>query len=100
MSFIAIIGAGATGGAIAHKAAVRDRVGEIRLIDDAESIARGKALDIVQSAPLDGFGARVTAASDLAAPVRRVGHDDDGGTRGRAEVAGGSDAGAETVERR
>ncbi len=67
MSFIAIIGAGATGGAIAHKAAVRDRVGEIRLIDDAESIARGKALDIVQSAPLDGFGARVTAASDLGA---------------------------------
>ncbi len=67
MSFIAIIGAGAAGGAIAHKAASRDRLGEIRLIDAAEAVARGKALDIQQSAPLEGFRTRVTAAADLAA---------------------------------
>lgn len=67
MSFIAIIGAGATGGAIAHKVACRDRVAEIRLIDEATPIARGKALDIQQSAPLEGFRTRITAESEITA---------------------------------
>lgn len=67
MPFMAIIGAGPIGGATAHKAASRDRMGEIRLIDSAEGIAAGKALDIVQAAPLEGFGTRVTAAGDLRA---------------------------------
>lgn len=67
MSFIAIIGAGATGGAIAHKVASRDRVAHIRLIDEAVAIARGKALDIQQSAPLEGFRTKVTAEADVAA---------------------------------
>jgi hypothetical protein len=67
MAFIAVIGAGALGGAIAHKLAERDRVGEVRLIDGDERIARGKALDISQSGPVQGFGARVTAAGAIAA---------------------------------
>src|SRR5688572_28213115 len=67
MSFIAVIGAGALGGAIAHKLAERDRVGEVRLIDGDERIARGKALDIGQSGPVQGFSARVTAAGTIAA---------------------------------
>ncbi len=67
MPFIAIIGAGATGGAIAHKTASRNRIGEIRLIDPAESVARGKALDIQQSGALEGFGTRISAAADVAA---------------------------------
>jgi malate dehydrogenase len=65
MSFIAIIGAGPTGGAIAHKVAARDRVGEVRLIDDDERIAAGKALDIVQSGPVEGFSTRVIATSGI-----------------------------------
>ena len=36
MSFVAIIGSGALGGAVAHTLAVRDRIGEIRLIDAEE----------------------------------------------------------------
>lgn len=60
MSVIAIIGAGPLGGALAHKLALRGRVTEIRLIDPLESVARGKALDIVQSGPVDGFATRVT----------------------------------------
>ena len=67
MSFIAIIGAGPLGGAIAHKLAGRDRVGEVRLIDGDERIAQGKALDIPQSAPVEGFSTRVTAAGAIAA---------------------------------
>ena len=49
MPQIAIIGAGALGGALAHKLASRNRLAEVRLIDPAESVAQGKALDIVQS---------------------------------------------------
>jgi malate dehydrogenase len=66
MSFIAIIGAGPLGGSIAHKLAGRDRVNEVRLIDPEERIAQGKALDIQQSAPVEGFRTRVTAAGSIA----------------------------------
>ena len=68
MSFIAIIGAGPTGGAIAHKLAARDRVSEVRLIDEEEAgVAAGKALDILQSAPVEGFSTRITSADAVAA---------------------------------
>ncbi|HXW08960.1 MAG TPA: NAD(P)-binding domain-containing protein [Vicinamibacterales bacterium] len=65
MPFVAIIGSGPLGGAIAQKLATRDRVSEVRLIDEAEAVASGKALDIQQSAPVDGFSARVTAAQTV-----------------------------------
>ena len=65
MSFVAIIGSGALGGAVAHAIARRDRIGEVRLIDAEGSIARGKALDILQSSPIDGFSTRTTAADTL-----------------------------------
>jgi malate dehydrogenase len=61
MPFIAIIGAGPLGGSLAHKLAGRQRTGEIRLIDPEESVARGKALDIYQSGPVEGFGTTLTA---------------------------------------
>lgn len=65
MSFVAIIGAGAIGGSLAHKLAGRDRVGEIRLIDTDLKIAEGKALDILQSSPVEGFSTKVTASPSL-----------------------------------
>jgi malate dehydrogenase len=65
MSFIAIIGAGPIGGSLAHKLAQRSKVGDVRLIDSAGAVARGKALDILQSAPIEGFSARVTAADSI-----------------------------------
>ncbi len=67
MAFVAIIGSGSLGGALAHALAVRDRVREVRLIDVAESIAQGKALDIRQSSPIEGFGTVVQAAGSVAA---------------------------------
>jgi malate dehydrogenase len=67
MSFIAIIGSGPLGGAIAHKLAARDRVREIRLIDPEEPVAQGKALDISQSSPIESFSARVVGLGSLAA---------------------------------
>lgn len=67
MSFIAIIGAGPLGGATAHKLASRSRVAEVRLIDPAESLARGKALDIQQAGPVENFSTALTAHGSILA---------------------------------
>jgi malate dehydrogenase len=67
MNSVAIVGAGELGGLVAHVLARRDAVGDIRLIDEAESIAAGKALDIMQAAPVERFATRVSASSDFAA---------------------------------
>jgi malate dehydrogenase len=67
MSTIAIIGAGPLGGALARTLAGRARVAEVRLIDPEGRIAEGKALDILQSSPVEPFNTRVTAATTYAA---------------------------------
>jgi len=65
MSTIAIIGAGPIGGALAQKLAVRSRVRTVRLIDPEARVAEGKALDILQSSPVDSFSTRVTAGNSF-----------------------------------
>jgi malate dehydrogenase len=74
MAFIAVIGAGPLGGAIAQKLALRNRVAEVRLIDPHGSIAQGKTLDILQSSPVERFATRLSAAQSLhaAAGARAV----------------------------
>src|SRR5919106_1506188 len=67
MSFIAILGAGAIGGALAHRLAARDRIRDIRLIDREGGVAEGKALDILQSSPLEEFCTRLSAADRVEA---------------------------------
>ena len=67
MSHIAIIGAGGLGGALAHTLARLDVAARIRLIDDAGRVAEGKALDIMQAAPIERFSTEVSGSSDLAA---------------------------------
>jgi malate/lactate dehydrogenase len=67
MAFIAIVGCGALGGALAHKLAGRDRAAEVRLIDPHGAQARGKALDIQQSAAVEQFTTRLTSATVLTA---------------------------------
>lgn len=68
MSTVAIIGAGPLGGALARTLAGRARIGEVRLIDPEGRVAEGKALDILQSGPIDpSFNTRVTAATSYAA---------------------------------
>jgi len=67
MSFIAILGAGALGGALAHKLVCRNRTRDVRLIDVEGRIAQGKALDILQSSPIEGFSTRVSGADTLEA---------------------------------
>jgi malate dehydrogenase len=67
MQDIAIIGAGELGGALADALARLDIAAGIRLIDDAGRVAEGKALDIMQAAPIEGFSTEVSGSGDLAA---------------------------------
>jgi malate dehydrogenase len=73
VGFIAIVGSGPLGGAVAHAVALRDRVREVRLVDPAGdpagALARGKALDIQQSSPIDAFGTTLSAAASVHAAV-------------------------------
>ena len=62
---IALIGAGQIGGTLAHLAALKE-LGDIVLFDIAEGIPQGKALDLAESAPVDGFNARLSGASSYA----------------------------------
>ena len=62
---IALIGAGMIGGTLAHLAAMRE-MGDIVLFDIAEGIPQGKALDIAQAGPIDGYDAELKGANDYA----------------------------------
>ena len=53
---IALIGAGQIGGTLAHLAAIKE-LGDVVLFDIAEGIPEGKALDIAESGPSEGFDA-------------------------------------------
>jgi malate dehydrogenase len=62
---IALIGAGQIGGTLAHLAAIKE-LGDVVLFDIAEGTPQGKALDIAQSGPTEGFDATLKGANDYA----------------------------------
>ena len=62
---IALIGAGQIGGTLAHLAAIKE-LGDIILFDIAEGTPQGKALDISQSGPMEGFDATLKGANSYA----------------------------------
>lgn len=66
MREVAILGAGALGGSLAHRLARRGVVSKIRLLDEAGQIAAGTALDIMEASPLEQFTTTVSGSSDLA----------------------------------
>ena len=55
---IALIGAGQIGGTLAHLAAMKE-LGDVVLFDIAEGTPEGKALDIAESGPSEGFDAQL-----------------------------------------
>jgi malate dehydrogenase len=59
---IALIGSGQIGGTLAHLAAMKD-LGDIVLFDIVDGVPQGKALDISQSAPVEGYDAKITGTS-------------------------------------
>jgi malate/lactate dehydrogenase len=70
MSRVAILGAGPIGAATAHRLSARSAFNEVLLIDPKVDVARGKALDILQSGPVDRSDTRLSADRD---PVAAVG---------------------------
>ena len=62
---IALIGSGMIGGTLAHLAAKKE-MGDIVLFDIAEGMPQGKALDLSQCGPVEGFDARITGSNDYA----------------------------------
>ncbi len=62
---IALIGAGMIGGTLAHLAAKKE-MGDIVLFDIAEGMPQGKALDLSQCGPVEGFDAKITGTNDYA----------------------------------
>ncbi|MGV3769402.1 MAG: malate dehydrogenase [Sphingobium phenoxybenzoativorans] len=62
---IALIGAGNIGGTLAHLAATKE-LGDVVLFDVVEGIPQGKALDLSQCGPVEGFDAKITGTNDYA----------------------------------
>ena len=60
---IALIGAGQIGGTLAHLAGLKE-LGDIVLFDIAEGTPQGKALDLAESSPVEGFDAKLSGAND------------------------------------
>jgi malate dehydrogenase len=58
---IALIGAGQIGGTLAHLIGLKE-LGDVVLFDIQEGIPDGKALDIAESSPIEGFDARYAGA--------------------------------------
>src|ERR1700719_2117948 len=63
---IALIGAGNIGGTLAHMIGLKE-LGDVVLFDVFGGVAAGKALDIMQSGPVDGFDALMSGGSDYGA---------------------------------
>src|SRR3982750_3924399 len=60
---IALIGAGQIGGTLAHLAAAKE-LGDVILFDIVDGVPQGKALDLSQSAPVEGFNATIKGTSE------------------------------------
>lgn len=59
---ITVIGAGATGAATAHLLALKE-LGDVVLVDVVEGVPQGKALDMWESGPVEGFSVKVIGSN-------------------------------------
>ena len=63
---IALVGGGNIGGTLAHLAGLKD-LGDIVIFDIVKGLPQGKALDLVQSSPVDGFDSQMVGAQGYSA---------------------------------
>ncbi len=61
---IALVCAGNIGGTLAHLASLKN-LGDVVLVDVNDGVAKGKALDIIQSSAVEGFSAKISAGNDF-----------------------------------
>ena len=62
---IALVGAGNIGGTLAHLAGLKN-LGDVVILDVAEGVSKGKALDLEQSSVVENFDANLTGTSNYA----------------------------------
>ncbi len=61
---VTIVGAGAVGASCAEYIAIKDFASEIVLLDIKEGVAEGKAMDLMQTATLNGFDTKITGSTN------------------------------------
>jgi malate dehydrogenase len=59
---IALVGGGMIGGTLAHLAGLKE-LGDLIIFDIVEGLPQGKALDIAQSSPIEGFDAKISGVN-------------------------------------
>lgn len=61
---VTIVGAGAVGASCAEYIAIKDFASEIVLLDIKEGVAEGKAMDLMQTATLNGFDSKIIGTTN------------------------------------
>lgn len=61
---VTIVGAGAVGASCAEYIAIKDFASEVVLVDIKEGFAEGKAMDLMQTASLNGFDTKITGVTN------------------------------------
>lgn len=61
---VTVVGAGAVGASCAEYIAIKNFASEVVLVDIKEGFAEGKAMDLMQTAPLNGFDTRIVGATN------------------------------------
>jgi malate dehydrogenase len=61
---VTVVGAGAVGASCAEYIAIKDFASEVVLIDIKEGFAEGKAMDLMQTASLNGFDTKITGTTN------------------------------------
>jgi len=63
---IALVGAGNIGGTLALLAGLK-KLGDVTLVDIVKGVPQGKALDLVQASPIEGFDAKMSGSQNYTA---------------------------------
>ncbi|GAB5527355.1 MAG: malate dehydrogenase [Roseivirga sp.] len=61
---VTVVGAGAVGASCAEYIAIKDFAAEVVLVDIKEGFAEGKAMDLMQTASLNGFDTKIVGATN------------------------------------
>lgn len=61
---VTVVGAGAVGASCAEYIAIKDFASEVVLVDIKEGFAEGKAMDLMQTASLNGFDTKITGVTN------------------------------------
>jgi len=61
---VTVVGAGAVGASCAEYIAIKDFAAEVVLLDIKEDYAEGKAMDLMQTASLNGFDTKITGSTN------------------------------------